>query len=68
MNKHQDMVLMTVAEARTELAHKAFKLFAPSSYSNLQKQLKLQDPVTLSEFKAVAKSLMSGPVGNCKCF
>jgi hypothetical protein len=44
---------MNVAEARTELGKKAFKVFAPSSWNNLQKQLKLQDLVTLSEFKAV---------------
>ena len=36
----------------------AFKVFAPSSWNNLQKQLKLQDLVTLSEFKAVLKLQM----------
>ena len=64
----QDVVLMSVAEARTELGKKAFKVFAPSSWNNLQKQLKLQDLVTLSEFKTVVKSLMSDSIGKCKCF
>ena len=58
---------MTVAKAWTEISKKDFMFFAPSSWNNLQKQLKLQDLVTINEFKAV-KCLTSDSIGNWKCF
>ncbi len=39
---------------------------APSAWNSLQRELKLQDLVTLSEFKAVVKCLELEPIGNCK--
>ena len=49
--RSQDMVL--IAEDPTELGKKPFIFFAPSTRTNLQKKLKLQDLVTLNGLKAV---------------
>ena len=51
-----------------EKRHLRFMHHLRSSWNHFQKQLKLQDLVTLSESKAVVRSLMSDSAGNCKCF
>ena len=45
--------MVLIAEDPTELGKKPFIFFAPSTRTNLQKKLKLQDLVTLNGLKAV---------------
>ena len=62
--RSQDTMLMTVPRVRTELGKKAFMFSAPFAWNSLQNELKLQDLVTLNEFKGMVKSIETDSIDN----
>lgn len=65
--RSQDLYLLSVPKVRTELGKKAFRFAAPSSWNDLQKELKLNELTSLDTFKRKLKELEAGTSG-CKCF
>lgn len=64
-HRSQDVVLLSVPSAWTELGKKSFKLSAP--LNNLQNYLKLRDLVSLPDFKALISTMVNEWVGTCLC-
>lgn len=52
----------------TEFGKRAFMYSAPSGWNNLQKTLKLQAFITLSDFKTRLNCFLIANHGVCKCF
>lgn len=58
---------MQAPRVRTDLVKKAFKFFAPSTWNDVQKDLKLSDLITLAEFKSILKDRDMSSLGSCDC-
>lgn len=56
------------SESSDWVGKKDFLFSAPSTWNSLQNGLKLQDLVTLSEFKCIVKSMESDNLDNCTFF
>ena len=65
--RSQDFVHFTVPKVRTEMGKKAFRFAAPSSWLELQSELKLLSLVSLNIFKSLMSPIVSR-LHECKCF
>lgn len=65
--RSQELFLLSVPKARTELGKRAFRYAAPTAWNELQGSLNLQELVSLGHFKLVLKNLEVAKSG-CKCF
>lgn len=66
--RSQNSVLLTVPKTRTEFGKKAFQLSAPLAWNELQRTMKLQELVSLNNFKARVKVMEENEMQVCKCF
>lgn len=66
--RSQDYISAPVPRTRTEFGKRAFMYSAPSTWNELQKTLKLQALVTMSDFKAHVTDFVTSELGICKCF
>ncbi len=63
-----DFLTASVPRTRTEFGKRAFMFSAPSAWNNLQKSLKLQEFITITDFKTQLTGLLMSNFGTCKCF
>jgi len=66
--RSQKTISLNVPQARTDLFKKAFMCFAPSTWNELQKTLKLQCLIPLNDFKGYVKTIEHESIHTCKCF
>lgn len=62
--RSQDIIQMQAPRVRTELGKKDFKFFAPSTWNDVQKDLKLSDLITMGKFKSILKDR---EISSCDC-
>lgn len=63
----QDVVLLSDPSAWTESGKKAFMCSAPLTWNSLQKDFKLRDLVSLSDFIALTSTMVNESIGACLC-
>ena len=63
----QDIIQMQVLRVKTELGKKAFKFSAPSTWNDVQKDLKLKHLVALTDFKTIIKDREISSIGSFYC-
>ncbi len=65
--RSHDVLQMSVPRIRTELGKKAFQYAAPSSWNDVQKDLKLSHFISLEEFKSILDEREYSTLDHCTC-